>query len=102
MIGILHSYLQALAQCETTLSNLGIVRISADDTAGAAKVMSACCHVKFYYVGMNYSWRLNILIFIQMVASAGQRDTGAIASARAADIYGLDILAEKIQVRLRF
>ncbi|GAY35205.1 hypothetical protein CUMW_014940 [Citrus unshiu] len=63
------SHPQALAQCEMTLSNLGIVRISADDTAGAA----------------------------QMVASIGERDTGAVASAQAAEIYGLDILAEKIQ-----
>ncbi|XP_062088375.1 arogenate dehydratase/prephenate dehydratase 1, chloroplastic isoform X2 [Humulus lupulus] len=63
------SHPQALAQCEMMLSNLGIMRISADDTAGAA----------------------------QMVASIGVRDTGAIASAQAAKIYGLDILADKIQ-----
>ncbi|PON35014.1 Bifunctional P-protein, chorismate mutase/prephenate dehydratase [Parasponia andersonii] len=63
------SHPQCLAQCEMTLSNLGIIRISADNTAVAA----------------------------QMVASIGLRDTGAIASARAAEIYGLDILAEKIQ-----
>ncbi|KAK3188389.1 hypothetical protein Dsin_027950 [Dipteronia sinensis] len=60
---------QALAQCEMTLSKLGIIRVSADDTAGAA----------------------------QMVASSGERDTGAVASARAAKIYGLNVLAEKIQ-----
>lgn len=35
-----------------------------------------------------------------MIASIGERDTGAVASAQAAEIYGLDILAEKIQVRL--
>ncbi|KAL5775338.1 hypothetical protein ACOSP7_012895 [Xanthoceras sorbifolium] len=63
------SHPQALAQCEMTLSKLGIIRVSADDTAGAA----------------------------QIVASSGERDTGAVASARAAKIYGLDILAEKIQ-----
>ena len=39
-------------------------------------------------------------LFGQKVASTGLRDTGAVASARAAKIYGLDILAEKIQVRL--
>lgn len=33
-----------------------------------------------------------------MVASEEVRDTGAVASARAAEIYGLDILAERIQV----
>ncbi|OVA03387.1 Prephenate dehydratase [Macleaya cordata] len=59
----------ALAQCEITLSKLGIVRESVDDTAGAA----------------------------QLVASNLLRDTGAVASARAAEIYGLNILAERIQ-----
>ncbi|TXG47008.1 hypothetical protein EZV62_026302 [Acer yangbiense] len=63
------SHPQAFAQCEMTLSKLGIIRVSADGTAGAA----------------------------QMVASSGERDTGAVASARAAKIYGLDVLAEKIQ-----
>ncbi|PQQ18398.1 arogenate dehydratase/prephenate dehydratase 1 chloroplastic [Prunus yedoensis var. nudiflora] len=63
------SHPQALAQCEMTLSSLGIVRINADDTALAA----------------------------QMAVSTGLRNTGAVASARAAKIYGLDILAEKIQ-----
>ncbi|KAK0577787.1 hypothetical protein LWI29_000104 [Acer saccharum] len=43
---------KALAQYEMTLSKLGIIRVSADDTAGAA----------------------------QMVASSGKRDSGAVAS----------------------
>ncbi|MCL7043483.1 hypothetical protein MKW94_027875, partial [Papaver nudicaule] len=63
------SHPQALAQCEITLSKLGVVRESVDDTAGAAQ------HVASHYL----------------------RDTGAVASARAAEIYGLNILAEGIQ-----
>ncbi|XP_068323451.1 arogenate dehydratase/prephenate dehydratase 1, chloroplastic-like [Pyrus communis] len=37
-----------------------------------------------------------------MVASTGLRNTGAVASARAAKIYGLEILAEKIQTSVVF
>ncbi|PPS20007.1 hypothetical protein GOBAR_AA00562 [Gossypium barbadense] len=67
------SHPQALAQCEMALTKMGIVRVSADDSAGAAKILE------------------------QIVASSGRRDMGAIASARAAALYGLDILAEKVQ-----
>lgn len=63
------SHPQALDQCKKTLSELGLVRISAEDAAGAA----------------------------QIVASEHVRDTGAVASARAAATYGLNILQEGIQ-----
>ncbi|GFP91971.1 arogenate dehydratase/prephenate dehydratase 1 chloroplastic [Phtheirospermum japonicum] len=63
------SHPQALEQCEIFLNKLHLTRISAVDTAGAA----------------------------QIVASDGVRETGAIASARAAGIYGLNILADRIQ-----
>lgn len=63
------SHPQALAQCEHTLSKLGVIREAVDDTAGAA----------------------------QFVALNKLRDTGAVASARAAEIYDLDILAKDIQ-----
>ncbi|CAO2823651.1 unnamed protein product [Amaranthus hypochondriacus] len=63
------SHPQALDQCEKTLSQLGLTRINAADAAGAA----------------------------QVVASERQRETGAVASARAAAIYGLNILEEGIQ-----
>nr|KJB67212.1 hypothetical protein B456_010G180700 [Gossypium raimondii] len=66
---VVNHCLLALAQCEMALAKMGIVRVSADDSAGAAKI----------------------------VASSGRRDMGAIASARAAALYGLDILAEKVQ-----
>lgn len=39
-----------------------------------------------------------VLTLSQIVASEGIRDTGAVASSRAAEIYGLDILVERIQV----
>lgn len=63
------SHPQALAQCEMTLHKFGIVRVNHDDTADAART----------------------------VAAEGVRDVGAVASARAADIYGLDIVVEGIQ-----
>lgn len=63
------SHPQALAQCENTLTSLGIVRVAVDDTAGAAKFIS-----------------LNKL-----------KDAGAVASSTAAEVYGLNILAEDIQ-----
>ncbi|GAB2275064.1 Arogenate dehydratase 2 [Dionaea muscipula] len=63
------SHPQALAQCENTLSRLGLIREAVDDTAGAAKFVA----------------------FNQL------KDTGAVASAGAAKIYGLDILAEDLQ-----
>ncbi|GJN08213.1 hypothetical protein PR202_ga26109 [Eleusine coracana subsp. coracana] len=64
------SHPQALAQCEHTLTELGIEhREAVDDTAGAAK----------------------------FVAEQRLQNTGAIASSLAAELYGLDILAENIQ-----
>ncbi|CAL9770361.1 unnamed protein product [Musa acuminata subsp. burmannicoides] len=63
------SHPQALAQCETTLAKLGVVRESVDDTAGAAN----------------------------FIATHKLQDAGAVASSLAAEIYGLDILARDIQ-----
>ncbi|QCD77137.1 prephenate dehydratase [Vigna unguiculata] len=63
------SHPQALVQCETMLTDLGVTNIAVDDTAAAARA----------------------------VALDGRRDIGAIASSRAAQLYGLHILAEAIQ-----
>ncbi|EFJ34568.1 hypothetical protein SELMODRAFT_142600 [Selaginella moellendorffii] len=71
------SHSQALAQCEQTLSKLGVTREAVDDTAGAAQARHPFL---FGYVSQN-----------------NLRDAGAVASARAAQIYGLDVLAEGIQ-----
>lgn len=63
------SHPQALALSDTALNRLGVVRENVDDTAGAA----------------------------QYVASNNLRDAGVVAGARAAELYGLNILAEGIQ-----
>ncbi|KAJ4758549.1 Arogenate dehydratase [Rhynchospora pubera] len=65
------SHPQALAQCEHTITSLGlnVVRESFDDTAAAA----------------------------EYVAANGLRDTAVIASARAAELYGLQVLEDGIQ-----
>lgn len=63
------SHPQALAQCENTLLKFGVTREAVDDTAGAAK----------------------------FVAFNKLEDAGAVASAAAARIYGLNILARDIQ-----
>jgi len=63
------SHPQALAQCEEFLGSLGAVARADYDTAGAAK----------------------------RIVDEKLRTTAAIASRRAADLYGLSILAERIQ-----
>ncbi|CAM0904770.1 unnamed protein product [Alopecurus aequalis] len=65
------SHPQALAQCEHTITRMGlnVVREAFDDTAGAA----------------------------QYVAANGLRDTAAIASSRAAELYGMEVLADGMQ-----
>ncbi|MED6168634.1 Arogenate dehydratase 2 [Stylosanthes scabra] len=63
------SHPQALAQCEHTLTKWGLVREAVDDTAGAA----------------------------QYIAMHEVKDAGAVASSAAAEIYGLNILAQDIQ-----
>ncbi|KAK8939713.1 hypothetical protein KSP40_PGU010967 [Platanthera guangdongensis] len=63
------SHPQALAQCEHTLTKMGVVREAVDDTAGAAK----------------------------FVATNQLQDAGAVASSFAAEIYDLNILARDIQ-----
>ncbi|XP_056158251.1 arogenate dehydratase/prephenate dehydratase 1, chloroplastic-like isoform X3 [Syzygium oleosum] len=63
------SHPQALSLSDNALTGLGVTRESVDSTAGAA----------------------------QFVALNELRDAGVVASARAADIYGLNILAERIQ-----
>ncbi|OWM79817.1 hypothetical protein CDL15_Pgr023229 [Punica granatum] len=68
------SHPQALALSDAVLTKLNVARENVDDTAGAA----------------------------QLVALNELEDTGVIASARAAEIYGLNILAERFQANSLF
>jgi prephenate dehydratase len=63
------SHPQALAQCEEFLTSLRVAALADYDTAGAAK----------------------------RIADEQVRTTAAIASRRAAELYGLEVLAERIQ-----
>ena len=63
------SHPQALAQCDGYLRSLGVIIEAAYDTAGSAKIVS----------------------------ERGDCKTAAIASRRAAEIYGLEILADSIE-----
>lgn len=65
------SHPQALAQCSDFLSQLGVECVPFYDTAGAAR----------------------------FIKESGATDTAAIASRRAAEIYGLQLLAGEIQSR---
>ena len=64
-----HSHIMALGQCRKFIKQHGLEAITEADTAGAARV----------------------------VKELGNPDMGAIASDLAADIYGLDVLAENIE-----
>lgn len=64
-----HSHVQALGQCRARLRSMGLHPVVSADTAGAAR----------------------------RIAEVGDRTQAAIASRLAAEIYGLDILAEDIE-----
>ncbi len=68
-IKMIYSHPQAIAQCAEFLSNLNVEIMSSYDTAGSAK----------------------------MIKEKGLKNCAAIASNRAADIYGLEILAPDIE-----
>ncbi len=64
-----HSHPQALAQCEASLKRLGMERVAEADTAGSARLLK----------------------------ERQDRQAGALASSRAAEVYGLEILRENME-----
>ncbi|GMP49703.1 hypothetical protein CsSME_00016602 [Camellia sinensis var. sinensis] len=90
------SHPQALAQCENTLTRLGMVREAVDDTAGAAKKNPM--HLEECWIPQLISLhRRPPRPRGQFVAFQKLKDTGAVASSTAASIYDMDILAQDIQ-----
>jgi prephenate dehydratase len=71
-IRTVHSHPQALAQCEEFLNKLGVEVVPGYDTAGSAK----------------------------MIKERQLKGYAAVANARAADIYGLEILVPKIETNV--
>ncbi len=71
-IKAVHSHEQALSQCRNFTRELGIEPIIHYDTAGSAK----------------------------MVAELGDKSQGSIASSLAGEIYGLDVIRERVEDRL--
>jgi prephenate dehydratase len=68
-VRVVISHPQALSQCDRFIRSNGLAREVAYDTAGSVKIL----------------------------AQTGRRDAAAIASRRAADVYGLNILKENIE-----
>lgn len=66
------SHPQALAQCEASLTSLGVERVAEADTAGSAR----------------------------LVRETGDRQSAALASRRAAEVYQLEILEEHMEDNL--
>ena len=64
-----HSHPQALAQCEANLTRMQVERFSEADTAGSARI----------------------------IRDRGNRQSAALASKRAANVYQLEILAENME-----
>ena len=71
-IGTVYSHPQALAQCEEYLNRLDVEVVPSYDTAGSAK----------------------------MISEKGLRGCAAVASGRAASIYGLEVLAPEIETNV--
>ena len=68
-IKVVYSHPQALAQCERYLKDLGVTVEAVYDTAGGAK----------------------------LIAEQKQKDAAALASRRAAEVFGLEVLQEAVQ-----
>jgi prephenate dehydratase len=64
-----HSHPQALAQCEANLERLGTQRVAESDTAGSARLLR----------------------------ERNDKQAGALASRRAAEVYGLEVLADHME-----
>ncbi|KAL6952050.1 Arogenate dehydratase 2 [Sarracenia purpurea var. burkii] len=94
------SHPQALAQCENTLTNLGVIREAVDDTAGAAKSdysLEEDRPEEEDHPSTSTSNPTCIFLKNRFVAVHKLKDTAAVASFGAARIYDMNVLAQDIQ-----
>lgn len=82
------------------LSKLGVVQENVDDPALAAQVINQhVLAIPPIVSVLHITLQIGFLSFLyQFVASKRAMDAGVVASPRAAQIYGLNVLAERIQV----
>jgi arogenate/prephenate dehydratase len=91
------SHPQALSQCDGYLTRMGVIKEAVDDTAGAAKTIALqqlrCAHQ--HLRGARESADCTPLTALRGVRRAS--DCAAVASSRAGELYGLDLLDKSIQ-----
>jgi arogenate/prephenate dehydratase len=86
--------MQDLAQCEYSLCNLGVSKKNVDHGAAGAEVPLKTLHTP--YIGFSYIYMFYTLL--QIISKQNLRDAGVIGNARAAELYGLNILECNFQV----
>ena len=81
---------QALSQCDGYLTRMGVVKEAVDDTAGAAKAIA------------QQQLRCGLVTVVcapkcMLSAGALSRDCAAVASSRAGELYGMQMMDQGIQ-----
>jgi len=88
--------MQDLAQCEHSLSNLGVSKKNVDHGAAGAEVPVKTLHTLFFHI-LDFPI-CHFYTLLQIISQQNLKDAGVIGSARSAELYGLNILECNFQV----